>query len=235
MFMQLIVSDFDGTYFTNEESIKINNEYIKEFRKNGNLFMLSSGRSFKSLKEMSIKYNIPYDFLSCCDGSILYNNKDNLVIKYSLDNTILKKFLSLKRYTKIERIQYSYPDDYYDKPKSQDLIGCNLVIKNELINTKFLKEFRNLKTNYPQYDFLEYSHDNVTFFCLKNTGINKSSTIKYLENALNIKYDDIFVFGDNENDYPMLKAYNSYYIGRVNDKLKEVTIKGFNNFYEFFK
>ena len=75
--MQLIVCDFDGTYYTNEESILINNKYINEFRNKGNLFMLSSGRSFKSLKEMTIKYNIPYDYLSCCDGSILYDNKNN--------------------------------------------------------------------------------------------------------------------------------------------------------------
>ena len=129
--MKLIVSDFDGTYFVDDINILKNNQYIDKFRFNNNLFMLSSGRSFKSLKEMTIKYNIKYDYLSCCDGSILYDNKDNILIKFSLNNSILKKFLSLKHFAKIERIQYSYDDDYYNERKNNDLIGCNFVIKNE--------------------------------------------------------------------------------------------------------
>ena len=235
MFMELIVSDFDGTYYTNDNNILINNKYIEEFRSKGNLFMLSSGRSFKSLKEMAIKYNIPYDYLSCCDGSILYDNKDNIIIKYPLNNTILKKFLNLKKLVKFERIQYSYPDDYYNKRRDDNLIGCNIVVKNEFINNKFLKEFNHLKEIYPEFDFLMYSHDEITFFCLKNSGINKSSTIKYLEKELNLDYDEIFVFGDNENDYPMLSSYNSYYIGDVDEKIKSVCLKGFNDVYEFFE
>ena len=33
----------------------------------------------------------------------------------------------------------------------------------------------------------------------------------------------------------MLLNYNSYYIGDVNKKIKDVCIKGYNNVYEFFK
>ena len=233
--MKLIVCDFDGTYHTNNLDIKINNKYINKFRKKGNLFMLSSGRSFKSLKEMTKIFNIQYDFLSCCDGSILYDNNDNILIKFPLSNTILKKFLSLKKYSKIERIQYSYEDDYYSTRGDNNLIGCNIVIKNELITHKFLNEFHKLKDKYQKFDFLEYKHDEVTFFCLKNQGINKSSTIKFLQENLNINFKDIYVFGDNENDYSMLKYFNGYYIGEVTDRVKNVCIKGYNNVYEFFK
>ena len=233
--MKLIVSDFDGTYFTDENSINFNNLKIKEFRKKGNLFMLSSGRSFKSLKEMTKKYNIEYDYLSCCDGSILYYNKDNIIVKYSLNTSIMKKFLNLKKLVKIERIQYSYHDNYYNKIQDKELIGLNIVIKNEDINNKFLKEFYLLKDKYLDYDFLAYKHDDVTFFCLKNKGINKSSTIKELKKLLNIDFKDIYVFGDNENDYAMLESFNGFYIGNVDEKIKKVCIKGYNQLYEFFE
>lgn len=233
--MKLLVSDFDGTYYANDDSIKINNKYIDEFRNSGNLFMLSSGRSFKSLKEMTIKYNIKYDYLSCCDGSILYDNQDNIVIKYELNNSILKKFINLKRLSKIERIQYSYTDDYYSSKKGDNLIGCNIVIKNEYITNKFLNNFNNLRNKYQEFDFLKYKHDEVTFFCLKNKDINKSSTIKYLMRNLNINFDDIYVFGDNDNDFTMLSSFNGYYIGEVSDKIKNVCIKGYQNVYNFFE
>ena len=232
--MKLLVSDFDGTYFTTEEDIVKNNICINNWRNNNNLFMLSSGRSFKSLKEMTIKYNIKYDYLSCCDGSILYDNKDNIIIQYNLNNNILKVFLDLKKYIKIERIQYSYSDDYYNKRKKDILIGCNLVIKNENINNIFLNKWNELKNNNNNYDFLSYKHDDITFFCLKNKGINKSTTISYLEKKLNISYDNIYVFGDNENDYIMLLNYQGYYIGDIDNKIKNICLKGYNNLYDFF-
>ena len=163
------------------------------------------------------------------------NNKDNIIIKYNLNNSILKKFLKLKQLSKIERIQYSYSDDYYNTLKNDELIGCNIVIKNINITNKFLKEFHNLKNKYQEYDFLEYIHDEITFFCLKNKNINKSSTIKYLEEILNINHNDIYVFGDNENDYSMLSSFNGYYIGNVDKKIKDVCIKGYSNVYNFLE
>ena len=61
--MKLLVCDFDGTYFKDEESILINNQEVQKWRRENNLFMLSSGRSFQSLKKMCIRYNIEYDII----------------------------------------------------------------------------------------------------------------------------------------------------------------------------
>ena len=49
-----------------------------------------------------------------------------------------------------------------------------------------------------------------------------------------IKLDknNIYTVGDSENDYYMLKNYNGYYIGIVNDRIKDVCIKGYNQVYE---
>lgn len=232
--MKLVVSDFDGTYYIDEFNILKNNNKIQEFRQNGNLFMLSSGRSYTSLKKMCLKYNIEYDYLSCGDGSILYDRFDNIVIQYNLNQEILKKFLNLKKLANIERIQYSYPDDYYASYQNNSLIGCNIVIKNEKITNSFLNNFNLLKKNYLNYDFLSYKHDDVTFFCLKNKGINKSTTVNYLKDNFNINQEDIYTFGDNENDYYMLKLFNGYYIGNPDPRIKNICLKGYNQVYEFF-
>lgn len=226
--MKLLVSDFDGTYFTDLENLLKNNEKIHEFRKNGNLFMLSSGRSFTSLKKMCKKYNIEYDYLSCCDGSILYDKNDNLITKHELNENILDEFLKLKELVNFDYIQYSYQDDYYKEYKDNNLIGLNIVVKNELINNNFLKELKKLETKYLEYDFLIYTHDDTTFFCLKNKGINKSSTINYLKKLLNLNLNDIYTIGDSENDYYMLKLFKGFYIGNPDDRIKNVSLKGYN-------
>ena len=227
--MQLLVSDFDGTYFLNEEDIKINNQMIKQFMEKGNIFMLSSGRSFKSLKEMTQKYHIPYDYLSCCDGSILYDKNDNIVIKYNLNSGIIQEFLNLQKEIFVKKVQHSYPDDYYDTYHEGTLIGLNLVVENENITKDFLDKYKKLAEKYIDYDFLHYKHDDITFFCLKNKGINKSTTVKYLKSFLNLNYQDIITVGDNENDFKMLECFNSYYIGNVDEKIKKVCLKGYNS------
>lgn len=226
--MKLLVSDFDGTYFTNLENLVKNNEKIHEFRKNGNLFMLSSGRSFKSLKEMCEKYNIEYDYLSCCDGSILYDQNDDVLVKYDLNEKILKEFLNLKDLVKYEYIQYSYQDDYYKEYKNNNLIGLNIVVKNEFINDLFLKELKFLENKYLEYDFLIYTHDDTTFFCLKNKGINKSSTVNHLKEMFKLNLENIYTVGDSENDYYMLKLFKGFYIGNPDDRIKNVSLKGYN-------
>lgn len=230
--MKLLVSDFDGTYFTDNENILKNNQKIHEFRKKGNLFMLSSGRSFKSLKNMCQEYKIEYDYLSCCDGSILYDKNDNIIVKYDLNDTILKKFLNLTSLADIERIQYSYPDDYYKEYQDNSLIGCNIIIENEKITKEFMDSFNDLTKKFLEFDFLCYTHANLTYFCLKNKGINKSKTISYLKQELKLKKDNIYTVGDNENDYAMLKLFKGYYIGICEDKIKKVCIKGYHQVYE---
>ena len=152
--MKLLVSDFDGTYYLNDLDILNNNNLIKEFQANGNLFMLSSGRSFKSLKDMTKKYNIPYDYLSCSDGSILYDKFDNIIIKFDLEPSIKDEFLSLSKYANVRKIQHSYPYDYSDTTLNDTLLGLNIVIDNQNITDLFLDKYNEMKNNYPNYDFL---------------------------------------------------------------------------------
>lgn len=233
--MKLLVSDFDGTYYLDDEDIIKNNLYIKNFQDKGNLFMLSSGRSFRSLKEVSQKYNISYDYLSCCDGSILYDKFDNIIVKFDLEPSILEEFLTLKNYANIKKMQYSYPDDYYDTKKSETMIGCNIVIDNVNITDIFLEKYKKMQNKYPNYDFLVYSYQDTTYFCLKNKGINKSSTIMTLKDKLGLINNNIYTIGDNENDYSMLKLFNGYYVGMVDDKIKNVCLKGYNSVSELIK
>lgn len=229
--MKLLVSDFDSSFYTDDVNILKNVLELNKF-KNNNLFMLSSGRSFNSLKKMCLKYNISYDYLSCADGSILYDKDDKIVVKYNLNESILTKFLSLKDLVNFLEIQYSYPDDYYNKYLNNDIIGCNIVVENNNITDEFVNKYNELKEKFKNYDFLVYDHTGITYFCLKNKGINKSTTIKYLEDLLNLDKNNIYTVGDSENDYYMLKNYNGYYIGIVNDRIKNVCIKSYNQVYE---
>ena len=42
---KFLISDYDGTFHTDDESMKKNIEKVKEFRKSGNIFAIATGRS----------------------------------------------------------------------------------------------------------------------------------------------------------------------------------------------
>ena len=46
---KFLVSDYDGTFHTDDESIKNNIEKVKTFRNNGNIFAIATGRDRKSV------------------------------------------------------------------------------------------------------------------------------------------------------------------------------------------
>ena len=47
----MLVSDYDGTFKSNIKNLKINIEAVNRFRENGNLFAISTARSFNSIKK----------------------------------------------------------------------------------------------------------------------------------------------------------------------------------------
>jgi len=88
---KLLVSDYDKTLkvnydFKNDLLMKINVKAIKSFLSEGNVFMLNTGRAFESIKEEIEKNGIPYSYLACNDGTILLDNKDNLLRMYDITN-----------------------------------------------------------------------------------------------------------------------------------------------------
>ena len=73
--MKLLVSDYDGTLKSSVKDLMLNIEAINKFREKGNLFVIITGRG-KSIREYIEEYNIPYDYLICENGAIIYDKND---------------------------------------------------------------------------------------------------------------------------------------------------------------
>ncbi len=57
--MKLLVMDYDGTLFINEDDLKVNISYLKKWKKQNNLIMISTGRSYPSIKNQIDINHIP--------------------------------------------------------------------------------------------------------------------------------------------------------------------------------
>ena len=54
----------------------------------------------------------------------------------------------------------------------------------------------------------------------------------YLKDLLNLDVNNIYTIGDSDNDYPMLKDFQGYYIGNPKQNIKDVCLKGYNQVFE---
>ena len=232
--MKLFVTDYDNTLFIDEINLKINKKKLKELHKLGFIINISTGRSFESIKNQVLKYNIYYDYLTCCDGSIIYDNNDKLINFYEMDHYIIDEILKLKDKTKYEEIQLSYPLKYKNEYNRNDKIaGINIVVKEEFLNNDFINEFNNLKRKYPNYGFYIYDHNEYHYFCVKKDNVTKAKGINYLKELLNINEKDIYVIGDSLNDLEMIKKYNGVSIISGCKEIIELSKKSYHHVYEY--
>ena len=91
--MKLLVSDYDGTFNEDKSLSKINNniDAVKRFMSNGNLFAFATGRSFYSIKEETSCYKIPYDYLICNNGAMVFDANNNIIESNPLPQDEIEK------------------------------------------------------------------------------------------------------------------------------------------------
>ena len=220
--MKLFVTDYDDTLYTNDISIKENIKKINELRENDFIMMIATGRSLPSIKNEVKEKNIPYDYLSCADGSIIYDKEDNIVYASYLDREIIKTFEDFYKDLNYEEIQFSYVTGYSNILKDDKLLGINVCLSTKLYNKEIEKKFFKLKETYPNYNYLAYTHPNYSYLCIKPKGISKAYSINVIKNKLNIKKKDIYVIGDSSNDIEMINEFNG--VSMTNSSLEVLKI-----------
>ena len=231
--MRLFVTDYDDTLFTSDLTIKNNNNKLNILRKNNFYIVISTGRSYPSIKNQIEKYQIPYDFISCCDGSIIYDNKGKIIDAFYLNKEIVTPFKKFYQNLNYEEIQFSYKEGYSNLLKDDKLLGINIVLSTKNYNNEIVNKFLKLKDEYPNYNYLPYHHPNFSYLCVKPINVSKSYAIKILKEKLNINKKDIYVIGDADNDFEMIRDYNG--VGMINscDDIKKIVNKTYNEVSDY--
>lgn len=84
--MKMLVSDFDGTLFT--DNYQKNIEAVNRFVEAGNLFVVSTGRDLNNLLK-DLDKNLKFNYLICSDGSIVYDAYFNELYRSDIDPTVI--------------------------------------------------------------------------------------------------------------------------------------------------
>lgn len=230
---KILVSDYDNTFYTNEEQLYKNIENIKKFQEEGNIFVISTSRSWKSIKKEIDEYKIPFNYLCCNTGGTIFDNKgsslfvgniadsiinkvENILAKLNSNNLSITRYGTYKEYEeKIDKIL-----GYKIKGDREEIEHLKEELKNVLNN-----EFEIILKNEKEYSklFLNYKLNT------KENGIEK--LIKILPE---VEYKIITV-GDDDVDFNMLKKYNGYRMNNSSKLLTENIDKTVNSIAELLK
>lgn len=197
--MFLLATDYDGTLYTDSNNLKINIKHINKFMNNGNKFMIVTGRSFSSIKKEINKYNIKYDYLSCNNGLITFDNKDKVINSSIMDLEDLNYIYSLlENSLKIRDIKlYNFYGESYS---FRDILEVYAKFKWDTSSKQF-KQY--IESNLPNIKC--YKIFNKLFI---SNNYTKADAVSFIQHLHNIKKEDVYTVGDNSNDIEMLREFN---------------------------
>ena len=207
--MKLLASDYDKTLKNGFIILKLNLKQLKKFIQDGNIFLLNTGRPYQSIKKEIIKYNIPYHYLSCNDGNILFNHKDQVIYISNLEKIIEKELLDLTNILNFQIIPIKYLSN---------------VLEYEIIISKLNKLFLlNLDKIMIKYNmcYKIFKEKEIHIYIYSNL-VSKSKPIDYIKKKENIMDYNIYTVGDNINDLEMLRDYNGYAMYHASKEIKEI-------------
>jgi len=201
---KILVSDYDQTFYLNDEDIEKNKKSVENFRKHENIFIFATGRSYFDFMNKAERYKLKWDYLIINHGATILDKNNNIISNYTIDNNIIKnieKDLEIKKSInhfccKLENSRTNFNDKdltkiyaKYEKDKAEQI--------NSLINKKY-SEFVNCYL---------VSGNAVEIISNKTC---KSNAIEEIAQIEKVNRENIFTIGDGYSDIEMIKSYNGY-------------------------
>lgn len=87
--MRVAVSDYDGTLCIGEKVNERTLSAISQWRAAGNMFGIATGRDLSLLLIETGRWKIPYDFLICCNGALVYNHDLTRIMLSDIDDALI--------------------------------------------------------------------------------------------------------------------------------------------------
>lgn len=212
--MKVLVSDYDQTFYINDNDIEKNKKAVQEFRKNGNIFIFATGRSHIDFLNKVNMYNLEYDYVILNHGSTILDKNDNVISNYPIKKEIIKDIV------KDLDIENSISHFFCNLENSRCSINDKDITK---INVKY--ETREKSIEIKKIIDNKYK-DYINSYIVMSGAIeimssitDKSKSVKEIIDMLKIDKSNVYTIGDGYSDIRMIKEYNGYCI---KDSIKEL-------------
>lgn len=221
--MKVLISDFDGTLYIDDEGISKNVPKIKEFREKGNVFIISTARNYEAIKKACVQYNINVDYFFCDIGSVVLDNNGNV---------LYKQYINSEERDNIEDILKNYENiitiKRYGTNGKQSKDIPNVVEYKIEGERKIIEKIKSVIDNKLTYSKTQITEDNKFII---HTSTKEDIIEKFIVQN-KFEYSDIITVGDELDDLEMLRRYNGFRMEKCNSKVRESISKSVNSVSE---
>lgn len=241
--MKLFVFDVDGTLVTwNGKFRKRTINALNQILSHGDALAIASGRPLLGITQYLDKLIDGKKFAITANGAATFNYDgkllDNCGMKFIDYKNFFNKYGYLIKERKASIYGYSLTDIIYSKMTKTTFMEsvCNNWCKLRNVKKKPLKDedpilkimiaiesdqikditFEEEKEMFNAVDSSSYYHEFV------NKKTDKSRGVEAVMKSLNLKPDDCYCFGDEMNDFQMIKKYHGVAMGNSNPKVLKV-------------
>ena len=243
--MKLFCFDIDQTLLPlgEYEIPREEKESLQALLNNGHAIALASGRPFKALKHHLADLVGDRKFYVCANGAVVYNQAGDIIQQTFLTSEdflyLSNKYLNDQmtiyafeesggilchehdKWVRIEQDLNLIPDEQiHVVEKGKPINGHDHLLKIMFAgDEKVIERF-----SLDEKDEAKYDHcmSMPTYFEMLQKGTSKGSGVDALRKSLGLSPEDVYCFGDQDNDIPMVSMFNGVAMGNAIPKLKKV-------------
>lgn len=213
--MKILGSDFDNTLFfrNDSETTKKNIAAVKKFISAGNIFCIITGRTYMEIKEELVRLELPYTYMVCGDGAMVFDSTDYCLKTVGLDDYLVTKYWDI-----LTEYGYApYLEDGYNITTNKD--DCIKISAEYTDKPKALELVDKINQENEVYAYASRKHININ-----NKTNDKKYAVLRLAEVANLNIDDFHVIGDDVNDFEMLEAFNASIVKEHNPILDKLNL-----------
>lgn len=225
--MRVAASDYDGTMckrgIVDAEVL----EAIHRWREVGNLFGIVTGRDLNMIRHETDLWEIPFDFLVCCNGAAVYGADSEELLRMDLDERILPALFELPIAKRSMHYELSARGKTYVHLLGENNWFLRLGIPHIEVSLKDIWEIKELQLVGFGYENIEEGRlcarsineifgDSLCAFHNKHSvdviekGISKAVGLEHLLELKGWQEAELFVIGDGCNDLPMIRRFSGF-------------------------
>lgn len=201
---KILVSDYDGTLFTDEIDLFQNIKKIENFQEKGNIFIIATSRSYTSILEEVQKYQIPYDFIFSNVGAGIFDSNGTILYADFIPEYEKNKIENiLEYYTQLDITRFGILEP--QEKESKNIVGYKIKGELELLE-KLEILFKRLLSNFD----VSLKRGEHKLFLNYSNNTKEKAIFRLLDMFPDYKDFEIVTVGDDDVDFGMLKQFDGY-------------------------
>ncbi len=212
---KLLVSDYDLTLYINDFIMQHNIKKIIQLRKEGHKFAIATARSHQWIMKKIKYYQIPYDYLSCFNGGVLFDNQNNVLFSSNISDH--NKNLIENITNDFKMVKNIEPLIINDQNKN---ITIEYILNFYLTKLNDREQLQDLKNYLKSISSINHSGRLIKY--IYNEGNDKANTVSMMKQ--DCQACEVYTIGDYLNDQRMIGEYNGYSMPWSHPKIKKLSV-----------